>query len=181
MKELSLNILDIVENSFKAKAKRIELTIIEDDGEDLLSIEIKDDGSGMGEEILNSVFDPFTTSSNTKKVGLGLPFLKLESESSGGSVTVESKKGKGTTVRITFKKSHIDRPPLGDIPSTLVTIIATHPEVEFKYKHIVNGKVFEISTKELKDIFGETITSPIVLNGIKDFLDEEIRNLYGGV
>lgn len=181
MKELALNILDIVENSFKAHAKHIELTIVEDDSEDLLYIEVKDDGSGMEEEILNTVFDPFTTSSNTKKVGLGLPLLKLESESTGGSVAVESEEGKGTIVKITFKKSHIDRPPLGDIPSTLITIIATHPEVNFKYKHVVNGKVFEISNDELRSIFGETITAPIVLNGIRDFLDEAIRNLYGGV
>jgi len=180
MKELSLNILDIVENSIKAQAKNIELTIIEDDSKDVLQIEVKDNGVGMDNELLQKVFDPFVTSSNNKKVGLGLPLLKLEAESCGGGVFIESKVGVGTTVKVCFKKSHVDTPPLGDLPSTIVSIIATHPEINFKYTHVVNGKKFEISTEEIRRICEETICTPIVLSGIKNFLEEQIKALHGG-
>ena len=180
MKELSLNILDIIENSLKADAKNIELNIVEDDYKDLISIEIKDDGCGMDENLIKEVFDPFTTTSTNKKVGLGLPLLKLEAESCDGGVYIESEKGKGTRVKICFRKSHIDTPPLGDLPSTIVTVLATHPEVNLKYRHEVNGNVFEISTEDLRNICNETICTPLVLNGIKEFINEKIKELHGG-
>lgn len=180
MKELSLNILDIIENSLKANAKNIELKIVEDDSKDLLYIEIKDDGVGMDENFLKEVFDPFTTTSTNKKVGLGLPLLKLEAESCDGGIWIESKKGKGTTVKICFRKSHVDTPPLGDIPSTLITVLATHPEVNLHYRHEVNGKVFEVSTDDLKKVCNDTICTPLVLNGIKEFISEQIKGLHGG-
>lgn len=180
MKELSLNILDIIENSLKANAKNIELIILEDDNKDLLLIEVRDDGVGMDETLLKEVFDPFTTTSKNKKVGLGLPLLKLEAESCDGGISIESEKGKGTTVKICFRKSHIDTPPLGDIASTIVSVVATHPEINFRYRHEVNGKVFEISIEDLKKICNETICTPLVLNGIRDFLNEQIKSLHGG-
>ncbi|BAL81324.1 ATP-binding protein [Caldisericum exile] len=180
MEELSLNILDIIENSLKANAKNIEVNIIEDDNKDLLLIEIKDDGVGMDEDLLKRVFDPFTTTSANKKVGLGLPLLKLEAESCDGGIFIESEKGKGTTVKICFRKSHVDTPPLGDIASTIVSVLATHPEVNLHYRHEVNQKVFEISTEDLRKICSETICTPLVLNGIRGFLNEQIKDLHGG-
>lgn len=181
MKELSLNILDIIENSLKAKAKNIELTIVEDDSKDLLLIEIKDDGVGMDETLLKEVFDPFMTTSKNKKVGLGLPLLKLEAELCDGGVFIESKKGLGTIVKVCFKKSHIDVPPLGDLPATIVSIIATHPEVNLKFEYVVDGRTFEISTEDLRKTCEESLCTPLVLSSIKTFLEEKIKELHGGV
>lgn len=181
MKELSLNILDIIENSLKAKAKNIELTIVEDDSKDLLLIEIKDDGVGMDEALLKEVFDPFMTTSKNKKVGLGIPLLKLEAELCDGGVFIESKMGLETIVKVYFKKSHIDVPPLGDLPATIVSIIATHPEVNLKFKHVVNNRTFEISTEDLRKTCEESLCTPLVLSSIKTFLEEKIKELHGGV
>lgn len=180
MKEISLNLLDILENSIKADSKNIELLIIDDDKKDEIYIEINDDGIGMEEELKEKVFDPFYTSSTNKKVGLGLPLFRYEAESCGGYVKIDSKKGEGTSVKIKFVKSHIDRPPFGDIVSSILSIFITHPEINFKYKHIYNEKVFEVSTEVLKEALGGDKFSPIMIKGIEEFLRNNLNLLYGG-
>ena len=117
MKELSLHILDIAQNSIAAGAKHVDLTV--EEGEGLLRITVADDGRGMSPEFLASVTDPFTTTRTTRKVGLGLPLLRLAAEQTGGELRVESQLGVGTTVTATFHADHIDCPPLGDTASTV--------------------------------------------------------------
>lgn len=180
MKEISLNILDIIENSIKASARNIRLTVIDDDRNDELYIEVFDDGKGMEEDLKDKVFDPFITSSDNKKVGLGLPLFKYEAECCDGFVVIDSEKGKGTIVKIKFRKSHVDRPPFGDIISTILSVFITHPEVNFEYRHIFNGKEFLISTAELKEIIGDGISSPVIIKGIGDFIRNNLDSLYGG-
>ncbi len=181
MKELSLNILDIVENSIKNGAKNVELIINEDRKKDILSIVVKDDGRGMDEKILIDVFDPFVTTSKNKNVGLGLPLLKEEAEGCGGSVEIESKKGKGTVVKVTFRCSHIDRPPMGDIVSTVISIIATNPDIRFSYIHTVNGKTERFVTEDVKAAPGENALKNLrILKEIERFLRDKVKSLYGG-
>lgn len=180
MKELSLNILDILENSIKAEAKNIRLLIDDDDVKDMLYIEVSDDGVGMDDEMTSKVFDPFVTSSTNKKVGLGLPLLKYEAESCDGFVKVESKKNQGTKVSIMFKKSHIDRPPLGDIASSVVTVFLTHPEINFEYIHVHNGRQFSISSEELHEAAGDSFDSPLIIKGIHELITSSLNSLYGG-
>ena len=135
MKELSLNILDVAENSVKAKASLIEILLTEIGNH--LIITIKDDGCGMKKEILEGVTNPFYTTRTTRKVGLGLPLLKMAAEQTGGKMTVESvseednRDAHGTTVTAEFYTDHIDFTPLGDIVSTIVTLIQGHPEFDF--------------------------------------------------
>ena len=150
MEDLSLHILDIVENSITACAKKIEIKIIEEKKKDLLTIEIIDDGKGMDEGALKNVLDPFFTTRNTRKVGLGLPLLAQSAEESRGSIKIESKPGQGTKVKATFGYSHIDRRPLGDIYESLKVLIVANPDINFIYEYQKNDVNYHLDTKGIK-------------------------------
>lgn len=150
MEDLSLHILDIVENSIRAGASKINITIVEDMKKDLLTIEIKDDGKGMDEETMKKALDPFFTTKSTRKVGLGLALLKQSATESGGDIEIESAIDAGTRIKAVFSYSHIDRKPLGDIAATLITLIAGNPEVNFIYEHINDESQYRIDTEEMR-------------------------------
>ena len=150
MLELSLHILDIVENSTRAGARKVSIDIIEDKERDLLSIEIRDDGSGMNENTLNKVLDPFFTTKTVRNVGLGLPMLAHASESAGGRLVIESVAGGGTRVLAEFQLSHIDRQPLGNMASTLTTLVAGNADVDFLYRHRHNERQYIMDTRAIK-------------------------------
>jgi signal transduction histidine kinase len=138
MEDISLHILDIVENSIRAKAKNIKIRLTERKQEDLLMLEISDDGEGMDEEHVKSSTDPFFTTKSEKKTGLGLPFLAQSVEEAEGSLDITSAPGKGTTVMARFKRSHIDRRPLGDFEETVRCLKAAHPDVHFSFEYVVH-------------------------------------------
>jgi signal transduction histidine kinase len=135
MEDLSLHIMDVVENSIRANATLVEIRLIEHTVKDLLILEIVDNGEGMDEEMKQQCLDPFFTTKGGKNVGLGLSLLAQSAEESGGSLHVESKKGKGTKIVATYFLSHIDRKPLGNLSSTVQCLKGTHPEIKFFYKH----------------------------------------------
>ncbi len=130
--------------------KKIEIKIIEDKKRDLLNIEIIDDGEGMDEKTVKNVLDPFFTTKNTRKVGLGLPLLAQSAEESGGSIKIKSKPGKGTKVKVTFGYSNIDRKPLGDIYESLKVLIAANPDINFIYEYREDGVSYHLDTKGIK-------------------------------
>ena len=178
MKELSLNILDIAENSVKAGATLTEITV--EETADLLVLLIKDDGCGMTEEILNSVTDPFYTTRTTRKVGMGIPLLKLAAEQTGGSLQIESHCEKdfpdnhGTKVRAEFQKNHIDMTPLGDVISSIVTLIQGHPDTDFLFKHILPDQTVTLDTRELRAVLGDVpLNSYEVIKWIEEYLKEQ--------
>lgn len=150
MEDISLHILDIVENSIEAEASEIGIMVDEDIKRDLLTIEIKDNGKGMDEETLKKVFDPFYTTRSVRRVGLGLPLLAQATKESGGTIEIESKVDVGTKIKATFQYSHIDRKPLGDIEKTISTLIVGNPGVDFVYEHIKDGVKFRLDTKEIR-------------------------------
>ena len=181
MPEISLNILDVAENSTRAKASLVEITVDADTASDRLTIVIKDNGCGMTEEQAAQVTDPFFTSRTTRKVGLGVPFFKYAAESTGGSFSIESRPGKGTAVTAVFVLSHIDRMPLGDITSTIHTLILYHPETDFVYTYQVDGNGFTLDTRELKEILGDVpFTEPEISQYILDFLTENKKEADQG-
>jgi signal transduction histidine kinase len=135
VEDLSLHILDIVENSIRANAKNVEIKLTEDEKEDLLILEIEDDGQGMNEEMKKQVMSPFFTTKQGKKTGLGLSFLAQSAEESGGNLSVESSVGKGTKVTATFGLNHIDRKPLGKLDETVKCLRMTHPEINFLFNY----------------------------------------------
>ena len=175
MKELSLNILDIVENSTKAGSQLTSITI-DEEGEKL-TLTITDNGCGMPEDVVESVINPFYTTRTTRKVGLGIPLLKLSAEQTGGDFKITSKvktetsTDHGTKVIANFYKNHIDFTPLGDVVSTIVTLIQGHPEKDFWFIHNKNGKTVELDTRvlraELEDI---PLNSYEIINWIGEYL-----------
>ena len=175
MKELSLNILDIAMNSVKAKAKNISIIISETS--DTMRVIIKDDGSGMSQETLKRVSDPFYTTRTTRKVGLGIPFYKLAAEQTGGNIEIISQTDEpsGTTISAVFYKSHIDCLPLGDIISTVITLIQGYPNIDFYFLH--NSVI--LNTKELREVLGDvSLSAPEVLSWIREFLEEQYKEKY---
>ncbi len=180
MTELSLHILDIVGNSTVAGAKNIDISIVEVIKEDSLTIKIIDDGCGMDKEFLQNVVSPFTTKRTTRKVGLGIPLFKMAAELSGGSFTIESTKGVGTSVTAVFGLNHIDRAPIGDMASTIETIVMSSPNVDFSYLRQKDDQGFELKTKEVRENIGEIpIDNPDILAWIKEFIKENEQILGG--
>ena len=178
MKELSLNILDIAENSAKAKASLIEITLVEN--AKVLTITITDNGIGMTEQTRLSVINPFYTTRTTRKVGLGIPLFKFSAEQTGGDIQISSKHidefpgDHGTTVSARFFKDHIDFTPLGDVVSTVVTLIQGHPDIDFLYRHITEDAEVSLDTRELRAVLEDVpLDSFDVLIWIKENLSEQ--------
>ncbi len=178
MLELSLHILDIVENSTRARAKTVLITIKEETEKDLLTLEISDDGSGMDETTLKRLTDPFFTTKSVRKIGLGLPLLAQAAETAGGTLAVISSPGEGTKVTALFKLSHIDRQPLGDMASTFIAMITGNPDKDFIYRHVHNANEYLLDTREIKEgIEDVEITNPDVLNFLRENIKRGIADI----
>ncbi|MCR4441029.1 MAG: ATP-binding protein [Peptococcaceae bacterium] len=178
MRELSLHILDIARNSLEAGATRVEITVREDTRKNWLHMEIKDNGRGMDEEEAKKAADPFYTTRKTRRVGLGLSLLKANALACGGSFTIISQPGSGTVVSALFQWNHIDRAPLGDMPSTLTALIQGSPHVDFYYCHEFDGRSFCLDTAEIREALeGLPLNHPEILNWLQDFLKEKEKEV----
>ncbi|HHW41858.1 MAG TPA: ATP-binding protein [Syntrophomonadaceae bacterium] len=178
MRELSLHISDILENSRVAGASLIEIKIVEDLKQDRLVITVADNGKGIEKEVLERVFDPFFTTRTCRKVGLGLPLFKAAARRCNGDVEITSTPGKGTTVHAVFQHSHIDRAPLGKLVSSLVIFIAGAPDIDLVYTHHVDEKGFTFDTRVLREeLEGVPLNTPPVLNWISDYLRECLQEI----
>lgn len=173
MPEISLNILDVAENSVRAGASLIEIGVFVQTKEDKLTVVIKDNGCGMSAEQLEKVQDPFYTTRTTRRVGLGVPFFKQAAESAGGSFSMMSEEGKGTAVTAVFQLSNIDRMPLGDMSSTIHTLVVFNEEIRFIYTYRYDDREFVLDTREIREILGEGISlkDPEVSGFIREFLE----------
>ncbi len=179
MKELSLHILDLVQNCVSAGASLIEIIIEESLINDFMKITIKDDGCGMDKDLIEKIRNPFFTTRTTRRVGLGIPLMEAACERCQGNLTIESEKGIGTIVTASFKHSHIDRAPLGNMVDTFITIILGKTEIDYIYKHKIDDKEFTIDTRQLKTILGEevSISNSDVLAWINEYINDGLRNL----
>jgi hypothetical protein len=177
MKELSLHILDIVQNSLQAGATEIIVEVSENIEENSYQIFISDNGKGMTNEEIKKVLDPFYTSKN-KKTGLGIPLLKQHAELAGGFLKVESAKNKGVILTVCFQHNHLDRQPMGDIACTLAGILRANPKIHLIYKHVYKNKSFLFDTDEFKSELGDIpINSPEVINFTTEFIRDNINEL----
>ena len=178
MKEISMHMLDIVQNSVRAGAGRIAIELIEDPREDKLVLSVSDDGCGMSPEFLASVRNPFTTSRTTRKVGLGIPMLEQTCLQCGGILSIESEEGKGTIIRAEMAYNHIDRPPVGDMVHSVYILMLTNQDTILTYRHQYNENVFSIDTAEIKEILGDVpMDEPEVSRWLMDTLTEGIQDL----
>lgn len=177
MRELSLHFLDIITNSIRADAKNIRFYIIVKDN--VLNMEIIDDGKGMSEEFLEKVVDPFKTTRTTRNIGMGIPLLKQAAEAAGGKFKIESTLGKGTTVKASFILKHIDRAPLGNLADALIPVISENFDFFMHYE--VDGEIFIFDTKEIKKMLdGVPIDSQEILAYLNGYLADNIKNINGG-
>ncbi len=176
MRELALHILDIAENSISAGADRIRILVEENLEEDQLSIRIEDNGKGMKAETLERIVDPFVTSRTSRKVGLGIPFFKAAAEACEGTFNIQSKPGQGTKVEVTFKHSHIDRMPVGDLTGTLMTLVIGSPEVHWVFEYRVNQQRFVFDDEPIKQTLMDIpLSEPAVMKFIRQELEQGIQ------
>jgi len=182
MLELSLHILDLAENSVRAGAKKVFISLTEDTIQNSISIEIEDDGSGMTEEMLKKIADPFFTTKTVRKVGLGIPMFAHAVKRAEGTLTIASKVGEGTKIAANFTLHHIDRQPLGDIGSTLVTLIAGNMGVDFIYRHRHDDQEYVLDTRDIKNEIGAVpIYHADVLHFIREHIKEGLQEIEAEV
>ncbi len=182
MKELSLNILDITKNSVKAGATRIDVHL--EETEETLRFTVRDNGCGMTPEFLSRVTDPFCTTRKTRKVGLGLPFLKLMAEQTGGEMSIASRakelvpENHGTETSALFYKNHIDCLPLGDIISTVLTLVQGSPDIDFDFRHTTPRGCVSLSTAEMREVLGDVpLDTPDVILWLRGYLSEQYESI----
>jgi hypothetical protein len=182
MEDISLYILDLVQNSIAAAATVVEILIIEDVQNDKLILCIKDNGVGMDSQLAKKVTDPFYTTRTTRKVGLGLSFIQAAAQACEGSVDVFSEPGKGTEVRVVFRYGHIDRPPLGRMDHTMAVLVACNPSIDFIYTHITQAGSFSFDSREVRHKIGDLpIDHPEVVDWIRVYIREGLDEISGGV
>ena len=184
MREIALHLLDIAENSVAADAKNITLTVCEDLQGDKLTASVIDDGKGMSTEMTAKVADPFTTSRTTRKVGLGIPLFKDAAESCNGTLVISSEIGKGTRLDVKFQHSHIDRMPLGDLSTTMLTLFVAYPKIHwlFDYEAIPSNGMpkekFVFDTQPVMADLGDIpLTEPVVLTFIREYIESGIARV----
>lgn len=178
MKELSLHVYDLMENSIAAKASLIELTVVDSIKDNIYSFIIKDNGKGMSREFLAKVTDPWTTTRTTRKVGIGLPLIKMNSELCNGGMNIDSELGKGTTLKFWFQHDHIDRPPMGDIAGTIVMLCAQHEDIHFIYRHTTDKGEYTFDTDEVKEALDGMLMNDInIIKYLKEMIEENLKEI----
>lgn len=180
MKDLSLHLLDIAQNSIKAEATVIIIELEYRAGR--LLFKITDNGCGMEPEILEKVTDPFTTTRTTRKVGMGLPLLKQSAEMTGGCLSIDSVKGKGTIVQAEFIADSIDRIPVGDMDETVKLLVQANPELDYEIYFRNEMRNYELKTSEIKKMLnGVPIRNVEILQWIGENIKEGLKEVFGGV
>ena len=161
MDDLALHVLDIAQNALDAGATRVEIELVEDLDRDLLTIEVRDNGRGMPSDVVAKASDPFYTTRTTRKVGMGLSLLGEAARAAGGGLTIESAPGEGTRVRVRFQHAHVDRAPVGDLEGTLMALMAGRPDVDVRFRHLLDDREFSVSSREIAlELHGRSVQSP---------------------
>ncbi len=183
MKEISLHVLDIIQNSITAQATLVVIEVEVQHKRDWMRVAVRDNGRGMEEEFLQKVVSPFTTSRTTRKVGLGIPMFKAGAEAAGGAFQIHSKPGEGTFIQAEYQISHWDRPPLGDMAETIYATVLCNETIDFVYEYTVDDSTFRFDTQEIKAVLGDGIPlhAPDIAAWIKEYLTEGIDALNGGI
>lgn len=181
MREISLHIMDIAENSIKANATLVKIIVDEQPKADLLRIIVSDNGIGMSDKALARVSDPFFTTNTTRRVGLGIPLFREAALATGGKFSIKSQLGEGTVVLAELVCSHIDRQPLGNVGETVLLLAVCNPGTDFVYEHRLNANAFIFDTRETKKLLdGASISNAGLAMRLKNYINEGITNLYGG-
>ncbi len=179
MKELAMHVFDLMENSTAANSTEVKLTIRDSLKDNIYAFTIEDNGKGMTPEFMAKVTDPYTTSRTTRKVGLGLPLIKMNTENCGGGMKLQSEVGKGTRLDFWFQHNHWDRPPMGDLAGTIVMLCAAHEDIHIIYKHITDEGEFVFDTDEIHEALdGMSMNDVKVMGWLKDMVQENLEAIH---
>ena len=178
MKTISEHVLDIVQNSVRARATLIEIIVNEDKKSDIYTLIIRDNGCGMDRQTLKRATEPFFTSRNTRKVGMGLALLKQNAEQCNGKLELKSQEGAGTEVKAVFQLSNIDRPPLGDLWNSYYLTLLSYGEIGLNYTHKTDEGIFKISSVEIiKMLDGLSVNNSEIKNGIIELIKNNLIDI----
>jgi len=182
MNEISLHILDVIQNSIKANATLITVTLDYNNQTGMLIVKIEDNGCGMDEAFVANVCNPFITTRTTRKVGFGLSLFKVSAEGTGGSFNVTSKKGFGTCVTASFNTKHPDCPPMGDMTGTILSQVVCSPNIDFNYHVITTDGEMNFDTRQIRQVLGKEISlaEPEVIRWMTENINEELNEIGGG-
>jgi hypothetical protein len=182
MNDLSLHIIDIIQNSLSAGATSITLVVEENIPDDKLVIILEDNGRGMSREIADRLEDPFYTTRTTRRVGMGIPLFKQSAVQSGGGLTISSEVGKGTVVTAWFEHSNIDRPPLGDLANSFVLMVSANPNIHFVLRYLFNSSEYIFDSMEVAEVLGDISLSDVrVIRMLEEMIKENIKELKEGL
>lgn len=178
MKELAMHVYDLMENSTAADSTLVSLTIRDSLKDNIFHFTIQDNGHGMTPEFLARVTDPYTTSRTTRKVGLGLPLIKMNTENCGGGMNITSQVGVGTRLEFWFQHNHWDRPPMGDLPGTLVLLLSAHQDIHFVITYTTDVDTFQLDTDEIREALGDMSLNDIhIINYLREMITENLREI----
>ncbi len=176
MNDLSLHLLDIVQNSITAGATLITILLDEQPGKDTLTLGIADNGRGMTAEQVQKVTDPYFTSRTTRKVGLGIPLFKQSAEASGGHLDIQSTTGEGTTTTAVFGYKHLDRLPLGNMANAVMLLVSSNPAIDFVYTYRYNEGEYVFDTREVKEALeGVPVNEPQIIKYLEEMISENMQ------
>lgn len=178
MKELALHILDIAENSLRAGASFLAIAIERDLQADTLTITIADNGCGMTPAELARAADPFYSTKEKRRTGLGIALMAQAAERAGGSFIMESQPGKGTQSKAVFQNSHIDRQPLGNLAATITALVLAEPKINLQLCCSCGPRQYCLDTRELREqLDGLPLNHIEVLSFLRDTITKSIDGL----
>jgi signal transduction histidine kinase len=177
MIDLAMHMMDIAQNSLRAGAETVEIDLTENSRDHTLLFRVKDNGCGMDEETVKKLADPFFTTRTTRKIGLGVPFLKMTCEQAGGGLTVLSEKGKGSVVEAVYRTDHPDCLPLGDMAGYLVLLLRANPGIRFRFTCRIDEAEFILDSGELKEQ-GIDLQYPQMLDAVREYIRENLKEIY---
>lgn len=178
-----MHLLDIAENSVAAQSHNVRIEVDENLKHDLLTVSVTDDGRGMNATTAQQVLDPFYTTRTTRKVGLGIPLLKLAAEMAEGRLSLVTESGKGAKVEASFRHSHIDRMPLGDLAITFLALLVSYPHIHWVFAYLVTDKdgqsnQYNFDDTELKAELGDMpMTEPDILKFVREMFEEGVESI----
>lgn len=176
MEDLAMQMLEIIMNSVHAGSRNIKVEIVDSEAEDLVSMTIADDGKGMNKALLQRVADPFMTTRETRKIGMGVPFMKGLTEQCGGTFSIKSKPGEGTTLVATVRRSHIDTPPMGDLGEMMMNSIQADEDIDYEFRYRTDVNEFVFDTREAKEMLeGVSLLEPSILLWVRDYIREGVE------
>ena len=177
MVDIAMHMMDIAQNSIRANAKHIDISFSENQSDNALVFSVQDDGDGMSDEMIAKITDAFFTTRTTRKVGLGVPFLKMTAEQTGGSFFIESELDKGTKIKAKYMTNHIDCLPLGDIPGYLILLFIANPELQISFHYKLDNDIFSVSTSELADEGITDLQNAEISSAIRTYVNENLQDL----